>query len=241
MTTSPGTLRIALTRETAPGTHELHVERTDRRGFDFVGGQYIIVNTGVTLPGGKPAKRAYSLAPSPEIDAGCRLTFKRIGPGSAALAGAPIGTELSFSGPWGKLVSTSDAHARTLFVATDTGITAALGAVERRHPSCEPKSLRVLWLRSGDDTFIELAEARERVERTGAGWAEAELPPLRTPERARAAHALIAASVQEFVPELVLAAGDGDVVYPLRDAPRSAAVRDVRIECFFHNPERKAS
>jgi ferredoxin-NADP reductase len=241
MTTSPGTLRVVTSRETSPGTHEVRVERTDRPGFEFVGGQYIIVNTGVTGQNGKPAKRAYSLVPCPEKPGDCTLTVKPIGLGSEALTSAPAGTELSFSGPWGKLVSAEDAHVRTLFVATDTGITAALAAAERRHPNRAPSDLEVLWLRSKDDSFIGLACAQERIARAGARWVHADIPPVLAGDRATVAHAHIEARIRHFSPALVLAAGDGSIVHPLRSAPRDASIRDVRVECFFHNPERKAS
>ena len=241
MTTSPGTLRILASREASPGTHELLVSRVDRDGFDFVGGQYIIVNTGVTLTNGKPAKRAYSLVPSKAAPGHCVLTVKRIGTGSTALASAPPGTELPFSGPWGKLVSPDDAHLRTLFVATDTGITAALGAAEKRHPACAPSDLRVLWLRGADDSFLDVEDARRRIEASGAACVDACIPEVRAPERRNLARDRIDAEIRDFSPSLVLAAGDGDIVHPLRDALRSPSVRDVRIECFFHNPERKAS
>ncbi|HEX4456456.1 MAG TPA: oxidoreductase, partial [Polyangia bacterium] len=36
------------------------VELEPAESLDFVGGQYIIVNSGITLPDGKVAKRAYS-------------------------------------------------------------------------------------------------------------------------------------------------------------------------------------
>ena len=240
MTTSPGMLRVIASHETSSETHEVHVARTDRDGFDFVGGQYIIVNTGVFLPGGKPAKRAYSLLPSKTDPGGCVLTVKRIGVGSTALASASAGTELAFSGPWGKLVSPDDAHLRTLFVATDTGITAALGAAERAHPRRAPADLRVLWLRSKDDPFLDVEQAVLRIERTGATCAHACIPEVGHAERDPLARARIAAEIRDFAPSLVLAAGDGNIVHPLRDAHRPPSLRDVRIECFFHNPERKA-
>ena len=56
----PKTARVVGSREIAPGTKVLDVALADGTDIGFRGGQYVIVNTGVMLPEGKLAKRAYS-------------------------------------------------------------------------------------------------------------------------------------------------------------------------------------
>src|SRR5688500_14423818 len=147
MASVPATLRLVEAWELGPSTRVLEIERVDGAPFVSIGGKYIIVNTGVVSPEGKPAKRAYSLLPTHHhgslTSARCRLAVKRFGPGSCALHTAPLGTELSFSGPWGKLVPEGGLDAPTLFVATDTGITSALGVAEQTDRRA---ALEVLWL-----------------------------------------------------------------------------------------------
>ncbi len=189
-------------------------------------------------------KRAYSLTPTGLDGADgaeathCRLIVKKLdGPGSAALHAAPIGAEYSFSGPWGKLVSEQEAEERTLFVATDTGITSALGVA----PRTDAGTLTVLWLRAHGERFFDLSRARAAVTASGARFIDAEIPPIGA-ARAEAAWAHVDACVAEHAPRILLAAGDGDIVFPLKSRPfPPSTVRDVRIECFFHNPERKSA
>jgi NAD(P)H-flavin reductase len=234
------TLRILADERIGASTRALDVVRTDGAPWTNVRGKYVILDTGLVLPDGKAVKRAYSLTPVVDDPSRARLIIKRIGdgPGSAALHAAPIGSEYSFSGPWGKLVPEQGIEEEVLFVATDTGLTSALGVATRG----QGKSLTVLWLRAADESFFDLDRAREAIASAGARFIAATIPGLRAPERVSAAWAHVDACVAEFSPVVLLAAGDGEIVFPLKERAASAAssVRDVRIECFFHNPERKS-
>ncbi len=76
----------------------------------------------------------------------------------------------------------------------------------------------------------------------GARFVRAAIPPLGASDRASVAFAHVEACVAEHAPRLVLAAGDGDIVFPLKQrALPGGTVREVRIECYFHNPEKKTS
>ncbi|HWL89105.1 MAG TPA: FAD-binding oxidoreductase [Polyangiaceae bacterium] len=237
MAANPKTLRIVAARPEGASARVLEIESVDGSALSSSSGKYIIVDTGV-MSGDRPVKRAYSLIPVPESPHRARLIVKRIGEGSRALHAAPVGTELSFSGPWGKLLSAVPEAQRTLVVATDTGITTALGLVAHAETrSC--RLLEVLWLRAEDETFLEVDDVRQRVEAAGVRFLHAAIAPARAPNRLTASRAHIEARVKELGAELVLAAGDGDIVHPLRTQLDS--VRDVRIECFFHNPERKVA
>ena len=241
----PATLRIVHAEEVAPLTRVLEIERTDGAPFVAIGGKYIILNTGAVLAEGKLAKRAYSLLPVSGAPERCRITVKRLGngPGSNALHAAAVGAELSFSGPWGKLVAEKGVDEPTLFVATDTGITSAISVAEQARAPVGYAELEVLWLRSEDETFLDVERVRERVEAAGARFLHAVIPPPRASRRVEAAWAHVHARIADRTPCVLLGAGDGDVVHPLRARfpLASTGVRDVRVECFFHNPERKVS
>ena len=201
--------------------------------LDFVGGQYIIVNSGATLPDGKLAKRAYSIV-SPDADQE-RLTLvaKRIGPGSGWLHARQVGDEVPFSGPWGKFLADDARPRATLVLATDTGITAALGLVRGAAFAPQLPRTELVWLVSDDGYFVPEAWVRERLP-AGLRLRRAPLPPVGHPERADAALAV----VRELAGgDSVFLAGDGDVVYPLREHYDGC---DVRFECFFNNPAKKS-
>jgi hypothetical protein len=234
MAANPKKLRIVGAHLDNPSTRVLEIECVEGEPFAKVGGKYVIVHTGVVLDG-KPIKRAYSMVPGAAGRA--RLTVKRLGagPGSNAMHDAPVGTEMTFSGPWGKLVPEQGLPGSTLVVATDTGISAGLGLVEQGPPGA---GFALLWLRSDDETFLDPGAVQARTEKAGARFALAALPPVLDAGRARASEAPVEALLAETHPTLVIAAGDGAVIHPLRDR-LAGRVGDVRLESFFHNPEKK--
>jgi ferredoxin-NADP reductase len=240
MASPRSTLRIAADERIGAATRALDVVRTDGAPWSNVRGKYVILDTGLVLPDGKAVKRAYSLAPVQGEEGRCRLVVKRLGggPGSDTLHAAPIGAEFSFSGPWGKLVPETGLEGATLFVATDTGITSALGVAGL----LQEQPLTVLWLRAPDECFFDVERARAAIAAAGARFMTATIPAVGSARRAELAWAHVDACVAEHAPQVLLAAGDGDVVFPLTQwAFPPATVRGVRIECFFHNPERKSA
>jgi NAD(P)H-flavin reductase len=240
MASPRSTLRIANHELIGPSTRVLDVVRTDGAPWSSVRGKYVILDTGLVLPDGKAVKRAYSLAPVEGDPSRCQLVVKRLGggPGSGALHSAAVGAEFSFSGPWGKLVPETGLDEETLFVATDTGITSALGVAARG----QQEPLTVLWLRAHDESFFDVERARAAIVTAGARFVIGTIPGVGTAGRAEVAWALIDGCVGEHAPRVLLAAGDGDIVFPLKQrAFPPSTVREVRIECFFHNPERKSA
>ena len=238
MAANPKKLRIVDARLDNPSTRVMDIECVEGEPFANVGGKYVIVHTGLVVDG-KPIKRAYSMTRVAGAAHRARVTVKRLGAGlgSNALHDAPVGTELPFSGPWGKLLPEGGLTEPTLVVATDTGITAALGVVEQDAP--RPVPVALLWLRSDDETFLDVDDVRVRCGVAGVRFMAAVLPPVRDPGRPLAASGPVDALLAESQATLVIAAGDGLVIHSLRDRLANTRVRDVRLESFFHNPERK--
>jgi hypothetical protein len=232
---NPKKLRVVGGLALGPRTRAIAVECAEGGAFDAAGGRYVIVHTGAVIDG-KAIKRAYSLVPVDGARSVFEMVVKRLddGPGSGALHDAAVGAELAFSGPWGKLVPEEGLPAGALFVATDTGITSALGLVEQHRPA----DAEVLWLREESDPFLDVSYVRARVEGAGARFATSALPPVRASDRAAVGFALVDGSVAERAPPLVVATGDGAIVHPLIDRLRPTP---VRIECYFHNPEKKVA
>lgn len=119
--------------------------------FGFVGGKYVIINSGKVLPDGKICKRAYSILSSDSDQTGFEIAVRRIGMGSNFLHELPINSELYFSGPWGKFVAVDGEEEKSTWIlATDTGITAALGLIQAE--GFKPKLARTelcWWLEPG--------------------------------------------------------------------------------------------
>ena len=242
MAQNPKVLRIVDAQDIGPVTRAIDVECIEGGAFAAIGGKYVIVHTGLTI-GDKAIKRAYSLVPVTGAAHRARLTIKRLtdGPGSNALHGAVIGTELGFSGPWGKLIPESGLAEKTLLVATDTGITSALGIVEHARETSTHAPSEVLWLRAANESFLDVERVGAQVEASGVRFVSMTIPAIHAPERVGLAWTHIDARVTDTGAELVVATGDGAIVHPLRERLRTAGtVREVRIECFFHNPEKKS-
>ncbi len=146
--------RVAAVTELSATTRVLELEPAER--LDFVGGQYLIFNSGLTLPDGKLAKRAYSILSPDAEQARITIAVRKIGDGPASswMHARAVGDVVPFSGPWGKWLADDARPRRTLVVATDTGITAALGLVRGAAFAPQRATAELVWLVERDDYFV---------------------------------------------------------------------------------------
>jgi ferredoxin-NADP reductase len=220
------------------GARVLALEATEPLGF--VGGQYIIVDSGLTLPGGKAAKRAYSIASSDADQRRFEIAVQRIagGPVSGYLHGVPVGATLSFSGPWGKMFPVEGASGAALVIATDTGISAALGLVQAARFRALAADALVVWLQVDGDAFLPHALVPARCELRCAA-----LPPVGHPERVPHARGVLAEILARRPIAHGFCAGDGAVNYALLDDLVAAGIPATRdsVESFFNMPRKAAA
>src|SRR5687768_4538603 len=219
----PKIARLIAAEPVGPLARRLEFEMTDPASLGFVGGQYIIIDTGLTLASGKAAKRAYSI-PTPDADqTRFELVARRIHGGvcSNFLHQLELGSTLKFSGPWGKsLPEPPRENGATWVVATDTGITAALGLLRGAAFAERLSQTTLLWLASSADDFVSEAFVRERVT-DGHALRELRLgtvPPVHHPERLSAGLAHFDTLRELRAPERVYLAGDGALLYPFANA-----------------------
>jgi ferredoxin-NADP reductase len=210
----------------------------------FRGGQYIIVDTGIPLPGNKIAKRAYSILSADNMQSEFQLAVRRIGdgPGSNFMHGLDPGAELTFSGPWGKLVA-NDLHGDSLVFATDTGVTAALGLLNSHALTALHQRPRFIWIAESGRYFLPFDHVIAQLARIGVrNLVVKEAPPIAVPARVTKALDLIDELLAAKMPRSAYLSGDGAIICPLRDRLLSTGVNsdNIRLECFFNNPERKA-
>jgi len=209
----------------------------------FLGGQYIIVNTGIELGGGKLAKRAYSILSSDSEQHQFQLAVRRIGsgPGSNFMHRIEVGAELMFSGPWGKFGSNGTPPAPRLVFATDTGITATLGLLRAHGSASLTEQTKVFWLVASDDYFLPPAFARGALAGLCENLTIITAPTTADTKLARAVE-LLDSELHSSVPSSAFLAGDGAVIHGLRDHLMAAGVpsENIHREAFFNNPERKA-
>jgi ferredoxin-NADP reductase len=233
-------------RALGPAARAIELEVREPEPLGWRGGQYIIVDGGFLLPNGKACKRAYSPVNDDRGDpARLELWVMRIeqGPGSAFLHCLEPGRQIAFSGPWGKLYPAREipaADERTLILATDTGITAALGLVRSARMAPLLARTTFIWLRAELDYFVPESEVRARLP---AGISDLHLglvPAIGDPARLAHARAVVAdrggaaAFSQGFI------SGDGAVNYGLLDDLCAAGIPATRenVESFFNMPKR---
>jgi len=220
------------------------VELRAEEPLAFTGGQYVIVDTGLRLPGGKAVKRAYSLLGPDGAQPCFELAVKRIpgGPGSGFMHELREKSAVRFSGPWGRLCPPVDARGKTLVLATDTGVTAALGLVRSERFRTPGAKTLFVWLRVASEGFLPDAWVRERVPATCGAVRIEPLPPMGHPERVPHARGLLREIAARVALERAFLAGDGDVNYALLPdlvALGVAATKD-NLESFFNMPKKSA-
>jgi ferredoxin-NADP reductase len=238
------TARIVGTRTTGTGTGTRIFDLLAAEPLGFIGGQYIIVDSGLTLPSGKAAKRAYSILSSDADQRQFQIAVKRIpgGPVSGFLHEIAIGATVTFSGPWGKLFPRDGAAGATVVVATDTGISAALGLVQAaRFRTLLPDTV-LIWLQVADEDFLPEALVRARIPTDCGEVRFAALPPIGHPERVPHARSLLAGLLARRPVAQAFSSGDGAVNYALLDDLVAAGVDASRdsVESFFNMPRKSA-
>jgi ferredoxin-NADP reductase len=218
------------------------IELVPDEPLGFTGGQYVIVDTGKTLPSGKACKRAYSVLSADGAQDRFRIAVKRIPGGTASghLHDVEVGSTIQFSGPWGKLLPAMGATGRTLVLATDTGITAALGLVQSaRFRPLAPATLFV-WLEPEGDSFLPRELVREMLPLDLGEVRFGALPPIGDASRVEPARAIVRELLAAGPLAQAFIAGDGLVNYALLDdlvAAGVAATRDS-VESFFNMPKK---
>jgi ferredoxin-NADP reductase len=241
------TARVVDARTIGGGGHATRMLELDAaEPLGFTGGQYIIVDSGLPLPGGKAAKRAYSIWSADADQRRFRLAVKRIpgGPVSGFLHGLAAGATVAFSGPWGKLAPRDDAGGggAVLVIATDTGISAALGLVQAaRFRALVPDTV-LIWLQVDGEDFLPAALVRDHIPASCGEVRFAALPPIDHPERIPHARAVLAGVLARRPIAQAFCAGDGKVNYALLDDLVAAGIPATRdsVESFFHMPKKSA-
>ena len=210
----------------------------------FAGGQYIIVNTGIELVGGKLAKRAYSILSSDADQREFQIAVRRIGegPGSNFMHRIEVGSELTFSGPWGKFVTNGESPGPRLVFATDTGITAALGLLQGLGSRARADDTTAVWFVESEDYFLSSSFVQSLLRRSCQNFGVAAAREVGDATRVASALAMLERSLESMLLSTAFLAGDGAVIYPMRERLIAAGMQkeNIHLEAFFNNPERKA-
>lgn len=235
------TARVVGTERLGPDT--ILVDLVAAEPLGFIGGQYLILDSRIVLPSGKAVKRAYSLLSRDAEQVRFQLAVQRIpdGLGSAFMHRLEAGTELSFSGPWGKFFPREGVSGGTLILATDTGITAALGLM--RTAAFEPllAKARLIWLRGSSEYFLPEAFVRAYIP-AGCGEVRFDtIPAIGHQDRIPHVRSLLQEVLSRGGLDQVFLAGDGavnQVVFDDLVVAGLSGVREHHVESFFNMPKK---
>lgn len=213
--------------------------------FGFVGGQYLIFDTGGVREDGRAIKRAYSLVSPDENQRQVETLVYEVagGLGSPRLMALTPGAELSFSGPWGKFLPEDSQPRTTLLVASDNGITAALGLLNGRAFRPQLPSAQLIWLCDPTLAFVSVEDLRGALPGGGERFTHFHLAPPNTAARTAQFPALRGELLAGCAPDSVFLSGDGALLGSLREAMIAAGWPEhtLRSELFFNNPQKKAA
>jgi NAD(P)H-flavin reductase len=237
----PKSARVIDCRELGADTRWVQLEMDEPLGFS--GGQFIIVDSGLTLPSGKAAKRAYSPISCDHEQRRFELAVKLLPNGlcSGFMHQLTVGAEVRFTGPWGKMVPDESCAGPTLVVASDTGISAALGLVRGVRFAPLLPHATLIWLRTSSVYFVSDAFVQERVP-TGCALQIVPAPPIDHPERVPYVRSLVQRHWQRHGLARAFGAGDGAINYALLDdlVAGGIAATPHHVESFFNMPKKSA-
>jgi ferredoxin-NADP reductase len=218
------------------------LELVAEQPLGFVGGQFVTVDTGRVHASGKPIRRAYSVLTADSEQLRFELASKRIpdGPVSSFVHDLAANAEVRFTGPWGKFFPAPAAAGATLLLATDTGVTAALGLIQSRSFQPLLRDATFVWLRASPEYFLPEALVRAHIPDACARVQIGTVLPIGNPERVDFVRNLVAELLATSRFEQAFISGDGGVNYALLDDLVAAGVfcnRD-QLESFFNMPKK---
>lgn len=236
----PRQAHIAAIEALGPDTRLVDLVAEEPLGF--TGGQYIIVDSGLVQPTGKAVKRAYSMLSPDAEQHRFQIAVKRIpgGPGSGYIHALRVGEGLRFSGPWGRFFPQNGRSGPALVLATDTGITAALGLVQGSRFKALALPSTLIWLRTTPEYFLPEFLVRDRIPSDCANFRIAPIPPIGHPERVVHARAVLREVLAGATLEQAFVCGDGAVNYALLDDLLAAGIPATKdnLESFFNMPKK---
>lgn len=243
------TAQVVTAREIGPHTRMLRLAIDTPLGL--LGGQYVIVHTGISIADGRVAKRAYSILTGNEDQHHFELAVRRIGTGCGSnfMYQLDVGSELSFTGPWGKFRPEAGpesglATPTALIMSTDTGITAAVGLLNSSIFRPYTNQADLYWLLESEEYFLPENLVRARVDGLCRRFIVRRAPPAGSAERPLWMKAFLDEVTNEYStiaqPKSAFLSGDGSLIFPMRERLASIGFSEVRVETFFNHQERKS-
>lgn len=241
--------QVVAVREEQSGTQSIEIELPEPLGF--VGGQYLIFDSGKIRDTGKPGKRAYTMLSADRSQRRLDFVVQQLPKGlcSGYMNELKVGDDVRFSGPWGKFKwpeaekfqgTDPTTQEPTLVIATDTGITAALGFLNSERIASSLSKVHLLWLRPEPHEFVSDEFVRDRLPAGLWGHTFLDCPAIGSSERLEYANVILAEVLPHTQPKRAYLCGDGVLTYGLMQVLETQGVKVGReqLESFFNSPKK---
>ncbi|TGL58415.1 FAD-dependent oxidoreductase [Leptospira sarikeiensis] len=239
-------LKLISKEKESPSSVTLRFAKSDASSFEFVGGQYVILNVGNDIEG-KPIKRAYSILSSDSIQDSFRIRIKCLNTGKASsiLECLEPGQELEYSGPWGKFVGNPEwpSEGNTLVLATDTGITTLLGLVRSKKFSNRLDRTIAVWLKTEEEDFLSGSEIKNELSELSFYPNIFIIPFISDPNRIQNSLEILKSIIEKSgVPTNAFLSGDGNVLRVIQAELIKIGTPEpnIGIEAFFNTARNSA-
>jgi ferredoxin-NADP reductase len=239
--------RVIKTEKIHGDTVYVNCKMVEPYPLGFKGGQYIIVNSGKLLANGKLGKRAYSIAAPDRDQHHFALAVKKVadGVGSGFIHGLKPGDTFEFSGPWGKYQMTDiNQNEQFCCIATDTGITAALGLLRGEAAAPFLGRSKLIWFLSSLDYFIPIDQVRSWLPEDISVDIVSPCPTVDERSRGIFIEEAVSRILQGTTFTKIYLSGDGLVLRHLKSAfLKSGAYQpeQIMMESFFHHESLKTA
>lgn len=233
------------------GKNALWLEVETDEALGFVGGQYIIVDSGKLRDNGKPGKRAYTMLSADRNQRRLQFAVQRLPKGlcSGYMNDLTPGDGVKFSGPWGKFKwpetesfqgTDPTTTEPTLVVASDTGITAALGFLSAVRMASSLSVTQLLWLRTEPNDFVSDEFVRDLLPAGLKGHTFLPCPAVGSKDRLAYAQQILSEMFAHTRPKRAYLCGDGDLNFGLMKDFEAIGVSVARdqVESFFNSPKK---
>ncbi len=212
----------------------------------FVGGKWLMINPGIILEGGKTAKRAYSILSSDREQHIVSIAVKKIpnGPSSNVLHEIKVGEELEYSGPYGKIYHfyENDIVGPVIIAATDTGITAGMGAVNSLRAADFLPHIKMIWMVEGSSYFLSPDFVQTHIPQEIQPSLQIEtIQPTGVPERLEKARLVLQKELERRKPKIAFLSGDESIlsIWSEQCLIFGLEERNIRKDPFFQSLQKK--
>ena len=200
--------------------------------LNFIGGQFLIIDTGIIKEDGKSLKRTYSILSEDSDQFNFQIAYKTIVQGIVTnqyLNFLKIEDEIKFSGPWGKFLKDDQflGEGKICVLATDTGVASAISFINSNQIPDKSK-ISFYWMVPDNSYFLDYQFVKNRLPKN--------LNDLEIIEKPKFLNMAIEILTKHTKARSFLLSGDGDIVKPSKDFLLNQGVLEPHIgtEIYFN-------